>query len=191
MEIDRLKRVWQQDASRANPDTADEVRQVMERFGAWRRQVRWRDYRETAAAVACILIFGRLAFVLQSMVARGAAAFLAGSCVLTVARLVRANPGRQQADRAVALREFCETELRRIDAQIALLRSVPYWYVAPILIGVNVMFAALSPRLAWTIAYLVTTLVLGAWVCHINRLAVRRRLVPLREDLLRILTEES
>jgi small-conductance mechanosensitive channel len=68
---------------------------------------------------------------------------------------------------------------------------VPYWDVAPVLIGVNVIVAALSPRLAWTIAYLVATLVFGWLVVYLNRRAVRGYFVPLRDEIERILREES
>lgn len=191
MEIDRLKRVWQQTEPTLKPDTGEEVRQIVARFAAWRRQVRRRDYREHAAAILCIVVFTRLAFVLPSIVARASAVFLVGAAVLAVVKLIRANPGRRQTDRATSVREFCENELRRIDAQIRLLRSVPFWSVGPVLVGVNVMFAALSPRLLWTIVYLVVTLVFGTSVCYVNRRAVDRCLVPLRDDLVRILGDQS
>jgi hypothetical protein len=191
MEIDRLKHVWQQSGPPAKPDTGEEMRRIAARFTTWRRQVRWRDYRECAAAVVCMLLFGRLVFVLASTVARAAAVFLVGSSALTVVMLIRARPGRQLTDPAVAVREFCENELRRIDAQIGLLRSVAYWGVAPVLVGTNVLFAALSPRLAWTIAYVVVTLVFGWWIVHLNQRAAREYLVPLRDELVRILGEES
>ncbi len=191
MELDRLKESWQQREGGATPDAAGEAARIAARLAAWRRQVRRRDYRECGAAVVCTLIFGRLAFVLPSATARAAAAFLVVSSVIIAVRLIRANPGRQQIDRSVSVRQFCENELQRIDAQIALLRAVPFWYVGPVLIGANVLFAALSPRLAWTLAYLFATLIFGGWVCYINRQAVRKKLIPLRDDLVRILGEQS
>ncbi len=45
----------------------------------------------------------------------------------------------------------------------------------------------------WRLArsYLVVTLVFGWWIVHINRRAVREYLAPLRDELVRILGEES
>ncbi len=191
MELDRLKELWQQREAEAKPDAGGDVTRIAERFAVWRRQVRRRDYFEHAAAIVCVLVFGRLVFILPSTVARGAAAFLVATSLLSVVMLVRARPGRQESDRAVTVRQFCENELRRIDAQIGLLRSVALWCVGPVLLGVNVLFAALSPRLVWTIAYLVVTVLLGAWVVRMNRRAVRSYLMPLRDQLVRILNEES
>ncbi len=190
MEQDRLKTVWQRSDPGTKPDAGADIARIADRLAAFRRQVRWRDYREHAAAIFCVVFFARLAFVLPSAIARVSAVLLAVTAVLAVVKLVRANPGRRQTDRGLAVRPFCEDELRRLDAQIRLLRSVPFWSVGPVLLGANVMFAALSPRLAWTIAYLVVTLVFGAWVCHLNRVAVRNRLMPLREELVRVLGEE-
>ncbi len=191
METDRLKGLWQQRNAMAKRPADGEVAQVVARFARWRRQVRWRDYRECAAAFICIAIFARLAFVLPSAIARGAAAFLVATCLLTIVMLIRANPGRHETEKATSVREFCESEIRHIESQIRLLRSVAYWCVVPIVAGVNVLFGALSPRLLWTVVYLGVTLVFGWWLIWINRRAAERRLVPLREELVRILGEES
>lgn len=191
METDRLKELWQQREAGAKPDAGGEASRIAERVAVLRRQVRRRDYFEHAAAIVCMLVFGRLVFILSSVVARAAAAFLVATAALAIVKLIRANPGRQQTDRAVTVREFCENELRRVDAQIRLLRTVPFWSVGPVVIGVNVLFAALSPRLVWTLAYLLVTLVFGTWVCYANLKAVRTQLVPLREEIVRILGEES
>ncbi len=191
MEPDHLTELWQKREAHATAGAPDDVARIAERFRAWRGKVRRRDYRESAAAIVCMLIFARFAVVLPSAVARAAAVFLVLTSAVTVVMLIWANPGRWETDKSAAVRGFCENELRRIDAQIRLLLTVPLWCVGPILVGVDVIFAALSPRLLWTLLYVLVSLILGAVVSYLNRYAVRRYLMPIRNELERILGEES
>ena len=60
------------------------------------------------------------------------------------------------------VREFCRIELGRLDRQIQLLRGVLWWYIAPCVVGVNVMFVGMAGFGAASVVYGLVTLLL-AW----------------------------
>jgi len=192
MEPDRLKIIWQQAGRSATPPARHApLDEIASRFAAWRRRVRRRDLLEQVVALGGLAICLRLCFVLPSALARAGAATLAGASVLIIVMLYRARPGRRETDKTMTVRAFCEGEVRRVDAQIALLRSVALWYLAPTLLGANLLVAGLSPGWLWTAGYVLASTLLGAWVLRLNHKAVRLELVPLREELRRIAGEQS
>lgn len=87
------------------------------------------------------------------------------------------------------MREFCGTELERIERQIQLLRSVLWWYIVPCMLGVNVMFVGLAGVGPATLAYGVTTLLIGWGLYALNVRAVARDLVPARNELAGLLSQ--
>ena len=60
------------------------------------------------------------------------------------------------------MREFCRIELDRLDRQIQLLRSVLWWYIAPCILGVNIMFVGMAGLGIDSLVYFIVTL-LFAW----------------------------
>ncbi|GJG85227.1 hypothetical protein tb265_04080 [Gemmatimonadetes bacterium T265] len=154
------------------------------------RQIRRRDWGEVGgAAIAALLI--------APAVLRGAPLARLGALVILVSlasivwRLYRARrvDGADAADATLPVAAALRAERRRVDAQIALLRSVLWWYVAPLAAGAVLMVAG-DRGASWvTLAYVVTAVLFSWGVVALNARAVRRALVPKRDELTELLAQ--
>jgi hypothetical protein len=191
MEFDNLKTAWQQRSVEGVPDRPNRelATAVRARLESLQSTIRWRDCREISAAIAGIIVFGIWFWTEPGIVTRiGAAVMVAGS-VLIIARLLWARWGSRQERSHLQMREFCTTERDRIDAQIRLLRSVPWWYLGPTLLGTNLYVFGLVGYHAAAIGYLVFTLALGLALSRLNMRAVRKQLAPIKQELDLLLVE--
>ncbi len=74
-------------------------------------------------------------------------------------------------------------EIERIENQIELLRTIASWYIAPRIIGANLVFAGSSSSWLATSLYFVCTLLLSWFIYALNQRAVSKEFVPLYEEL--------
>jgi hypothetical protein len=137
------------------------------------RQVFWRDIRETVAAIIGVIIFGMFAWYTASPVA----------AIFIVAHLHRTRARVSAADPSLPLIAYCRSALDRVDAQIALLQSVLWWYILPILVGYNLVFAGQAGLAVISLVYAAATLAFGVFIYRLNQRAVNKTLLPLREQL--------
>jgi hypothetical protein len=119
----------------------------------------------------------------------GVAVFFGGALAVAVAVWLAVAFLRHR-DRASGqnLAEFCRDERRSLETQIRLMRSLPWWYLAPTLVGTNLFVAAKSESPAAPLSFVIpiTVLVLGA-VYWLSRRSLRRDMLPLRAELDRCL----
>jgi hypothetical protein len=111
--------------------------------------------------------------------------------VLVMWRLYRARRigGRGAADPSLPVAEALRAEGRRLDAQISLLESVLWWYVAPLSIGVVLLTVGLRGTSWFTLAYSVVVALVAWGVVALNLRVVRRDLRPKRAELNALLSE--
>jgi hypothetical protein len=193
MNLDELGSAWR--ATNEVAGTQEQRDQLVattcrrvERF--WGRIVR-RDVVETIAAVVVIVIFGQYCLVAPAdhVVSRISAGFLVGWALFVIYKLHRTRTIQRPTSLDAPVREFCRTELDRLDRQIQLLGSVLWWYIAPCIIGVNVMFIGMAGLGADSFAYGLVTLLLAWGIYALNRRAVAKELVPCRNDLASLLSQ--
>lgn len=183
---DDAKRLWRtgdEDAGREMPD-AELLAMVKRRSARLERQVRRRDLLEIVAAGVVCVLFTPLLFDASWVTRAGVILFVLGSALILV-RLHRARRGAP--DPTAPLGRALRTERARVDAQIRLLESVLWWYIAPLALGVVLVFVG-SEGLSWTsLTYTAVVLAGGVWIHRLNRRAARVELAPHREDLDRLL----
>jgi len=153
------------------------------------RRIRRRDARELiAAAIGGLLIApGMFRGPLLSRI--GAAIVICGLVVIAV-RLARArNIDSAASDASLSVVAALEAELRRVDAQIALLESVLWWYVAPVLAGAFMIVAGSLGASRITLAYGVAVMLLAWGIVALNARAARRVLHPRRAELRALLAQ--
>jgi hypothetical protein len=194
MDLDELKTVWQERRLTAPPLTKEELMSnVMQRLERLRREVMWRDARESAVAILVAAIFAVAAYFIPTPLARAGALLLVGASLMVVAILfaLRQRHGRGETAPDASLAEFCRRELAHVDAQIRWMRRVAWWYIAPFLAGVNMFFwGTIHSTTAGTV-YLIVTVALSAGIYWLNQRAVQRELLPLRRDLQQSLADLS
>lgn len=149
------------------------------------RQIRWRDWRELGAGAVVAVLIAPAAFRGRLLGRIGAIVILAG-LLLVVFRLWRARRGGVgSVDPTLPVADSLRAELRRVDAQIALLESVGWWYVAPLLGGSVLLVAGQSiARAPWfVVGYTLCAALIGWGIVVLNARAVRGSLRPKREEL--------
>jgi hypothetical protein len=193
MDLDGLKGSWQ---SRIEPDERigkeDVMRTVLTRLDRLERDVRRRDLVEALTGFALMAFFGWLVFVVDSPVARVGAGLIVVGCAFIIlwSRRAATRGGRSmQPASDLPIVHFCRRELQFVHAQIRLLRSVWWWYVAPTLLGVELFLYGTGHHGIATAILMVLALLLGIVIHWANRNAATRWLVPLRDDLERCLAD--
>ena len=106
--------------------------------------------------------------------------FLVGLTILIIAL---ARRGRHKSQAQLSLAEYFRAERERVQAQISLLRSVPLWYLGPILLGANLFVAGFKGFFPEAFGFLVVSLLLSVLIYWLNLRAVRRHLLPMRREL--------
>jgi len=189
-EMDRFKAAWQRqpmDAALDN-DAAQAVIAIRQRLERLHRTLRWRDGLETGSAVAGMILFACLAGALRGALVRIGAVVVVAGLGLVIAKLHRAHAG-DRARAFLSVRDFCVAEMASVDAQVALLNSVAWWYLGPVIVGINLFFAGLAGVNLKSLAYLAVTLLLAVYIYRINRRTVRQTLQPIRDRLAAILEQ--
>jgi hypothetical protein len=162
------------------------VRRVLELD---RRRLR-RDLREiviAAAAGGSSVLGAVLVWMVEPWA--GVWVFLFGASAVAVAVwLAVALMRRRDRSAGASVAEFCRYERRSLEMQIRLMRSLPWWYLAPILVGSNVFVAATSKSPAITVAAVFPlTVLVVAFAYWVSRRSLRDELLPLRAELDRCL----
>ena len=191
MTLDDYREAWQeQDLSvGAEPDEEELLARVREQSEAFERRIRRRDLLETLAAVLVAGLFGYEAATAATWLARIGAAIVvlsSGFVVWWMRRARKAGPARA-ADRSVADRLRAERE--RVEAQIRLLDTVVWWYLAPPTVGATLFIVGLGAGTAGTLVSLAVVAAVFGAIWYLNRRAVRTHLRPRRDELIRLLEE--
>jgi hypothetical protein len=171
-------------------DTAQAVISIRQQLERLHRTVQRRDRLETGCAVAGMILFACLAGALRGALVRIGAAVVVAGLGLVIAQLHRAH-SRDRASAFLSVRDYCMADMASVDAQVALLNSVAWWYLGPVIVGVNLFFAGLAGMNLKSLAYLVLTLVVAARIYRINRRGARQCLQPIRDRLAAILEQLS
>ena len=178
------------------------IEQVRRRMRTFQRKIFWRDALETAAAILVAVVFGSAARYGGVLMQVGAAVVIAAAAVIVIILHTVRRRGVPQVDANVKQR--LQGELNAVERQIKLLRNVLYWYVGPLFVG-GLMFgigltrsvqapAGVDPALLLAlgaISQVVILVVVGAAICRLNRVAVRKQLEPLRRELVHSLESLS
>jgi len=189
MELESLKKAWQHRTVGAFPEwpIVELVSSIQAKLKRFNRIIFWRDVREIGLALVLILFFGRLIWTARSVMSRMGAGVIIAGLILVIAKLLRARLKKRKGKPEANIKEFFSAERDGIDAQIRLLRSVPWWYLGPLIFGVNVFFVGARGLSLASFVYLIATLILAAFIYRLNLMAVKKQLQPLREELNRLL----
>ncbi len=200
--FDELQTLWREGAD-APPPAPEDVRALRSEAAAFDRAIRWRDWRETAAAAVVAVAFGSMYPEAPPLARLGVVLSIVGA-VFAIGWMVRAQRRQPRPAPDLPAAEALRVALARVEIQIHLLRSVVWWYLLPLAIGPMVLVASgyvemqremRAPETAAEIAfvigvYLAPLLILGSVfgvIYKLNQRAVRRDLLPLRDRLAALL----
>lgn len=185
MTLEEYREVWQRQEA-AGPERKDEeelLARVKRRAEAFERKIFWRDLREIGAAVLVAGLFGWWAVSADTLLVRAGALVVVAGAGLIAWRIRRARRDGSAETAARPVADRIRAEIRKVDAQIELLETVLWWYVAPPALGLALMIVGGGSSGWSTLLQLVGVGVAGSAVWWLNHRAVRRGLRPRREEL--------
>lgn len=190
---DELRQLWQSDINEAI-NQRELLLQVKQKQRAFNRRIRGRDLRESIGGLLVTLLFG--GFALRGGTATNLVAdiWLAG-CGLWIVFYLRRYSGLSRTpapDQSLA--SYRAELLASYDRQIRLLKTVKYWYILPIWLGLMIHSSALLIDGGHWLPFLgMATLmtVVNAVVWWMNEGPGVRNLVRRRLELTILLGEEG
>ncbi len=184
MTLDEARQLWAaggRETGGTHMSDAEVLALVLRRSSQLGRLIRRRDLRETIAAAVGLLLLAPL-LVWGPWLTRVGVLVIALGCALIVVRLGRARrlpEARPEWPLAQALR----AERARVGAQIRLLETVLWWYIAPLALGPVLIAFGVSGASRFTLGYAVFTALLAAGIYRLNRRALRMALRPRQAEL--------
>jgi hypothetical protein len=198
MNFDQLGQSWR-DENEATVSEAPAEDKRLEQYVAttraterfWAKVLR-RDLIETAACLFVIYSFGRSlldsfdGFALPRVAATGMVVNILAA-VYVMWRLYRTRTSTPTSRIDATMREYCESEINRVDKQVAMLRSVHVWYLAPFYVGVTLIFFAIDGLCTEFVGITFLVTVLYAFLFALNRFAASTTMTDLRNELVSLL----
>lgn len=161
---------------------------VRERSAELDRTIRKRDRWETVAAVIVFLFFS-LMLTDPSWVTRAGALLVMAGTILIAWMLRRARRTGDDVLAGASLAEALRVERGKLDSQIRLLKSVLWWYIAPLGVGIVLVVAGVRGFSWFTVGYVGIFAAFVVFVYRLNQNAVRKELLPRWEELIRQLRQ--
>lgn len=142
MNDEALKKLWREQplalpAPLTGREASDAMNGKMRRFDRciWRR-----DFGEVAACLVVAVVFGGYFFWFPSALARLGCVITILSAVFIGWRLLSSKRRAGKSRPGASVMEALQVELRKVENQIGLLRSVWWWYILPVTVGYEVFF---------------------------------------------------
>lgn len=183
MNLDDFKQPWQQRQRDLDGRVDHVIKKARSRMAGFDRTIWWRDMQESIVAALLIVFYTYQLFQPQNLL--GTFGFGLGilACVLIIAILYWARQKGKVARTDLAVEDFCQAELARVDRQIWLLRNVHWWYLGPLFVAIVLQMAAGIPEPGGLILVLSMVVPLFGFIYWLNQVAVRDQLLPLKQAL--------
>lgn len=190
MNASELEHLWQrQQPIELSPENIAQITATVDKVDRkFRRTIWWRDLREIGAVLILAVWFGLSGQTWLRWLAVASVLFVAAWIIRS--RIV-VRPDREMPSVIERLQQM----IRETETQIHLLRSVLWWYLLPCAVALFVMVVLDSPprnfsssQLLIFIGLMIPFFLAIYWL---NQWAVRKKLVPRRENLRHALAELS
>ncbi len=196
MNFDQLGQSWRDENKAAVSEAPAEEKRLEQYVATTRATERFaakvfrRDLIETAAGLFVIYAFGSMLWegkviaraTLPMVSAAGMVINILGA-IYVIYRLHRTRTSTPTPRLDASMREYCDSEIERVEKQMAMLRSVHIWYLGPFYVGVLLVFLGVDgPGVEFVIMSAVVT-VLYAFIAALNRFAASTVMTDLRDQL--------
>ena len=166
------------------------VEKKMQKFD---RTIAIRNRVECIAAAAVVIFFTWTAFHTPNIVMKTGSLVVAGGAAWIIFYMLRYGKAKVTVDPSENLANYAQALVGRYDHQIRLLKSVKYWYLLPMYIGLLIMSLGIAMQTApagipvWvrSIGPAICTIVFGI-IWWLNEVPAVRRLRTERAQLLSI-----
>jgi CubicO group peptidase (beta-lactamase class C family) len=190
MNDDALKELWKGQHFEALPALSDEaqIAAMRTRMDSFDKTISGRDYGEVAA---CVFIFGwfgwDLFFRKNSTLTQAGCVVLIASAVFIAWKLIWSKRRLPKAEPNAPIFDAVKVELQKVENQIGLLKSVAWWYLLPLLVGVLMCHWGGPNGVPSKLIYSAVVLALYVFIYWLNQRAVKNNLLPLKRELASLL----
>jgi hypothetical protein len=189
MNASELEHLWQrQKPIELSPENIARIAATVDTVDRkFRRRIWWRDLREIAAVLILAVWFGLSGQTWLRWLAVASVLFV-GAWIIRSRIVVR--PDREMPSVIERLQQM----IRETETQIHLVRSVLWWYLLPCAVALFLMVLDSPPRNSSSSQLLILfgpMIPLFLAIYWLNQWAVRKKLVPRRENLRHALAELS
>ena len=189
MNASELERLWQkQQPIKVSAQNIAQITATVEMVDRkFRRRIWWRDFREIAAVLILAVWFGLSGQTWLRWLAIATVLFV-GAWIIRSRIVAKA---RREMPNVI---ERVQQMIRETEAQIHLGHSVLWWYLLPCAVALFIMMLDSPPpnfnssRLSIMLGPMILLFIAVYWL---NQWAVRKTLVPRRNNLRRLLSELS
>jgi hypothetical protein len=132
---DELRELWQQQPATNVPQGEDMLTLVIERTRKLDRQIASRNTRECLVAAGVALFFAWVAWRVPDALGRAGWTIAAASMIWAAFYVLRFGAGPGSPDRSASVAAYAALLAENYDRQIRLLRTVKYWSLLPLWVG--------------------------------------------------------
>lgn len=185
MHDNALKELWRAQSIEPAPalPSSTQLAEMAKRVSSLNRTLFWRDCRENIAALFVLACFGVYFFIIPAPLARVGSVIVILWSLLVMAYPIWRKRRVPKAAPDASMMESLECELRKVEVEIGLLRSILWWYILPGTVGVMLFVAGLGSSLTFKIVFALVVIALDAFIYWLNQVAVDKRLLPLKKEL--------
>ncbi len=181
-----LKQLWQQQTLGFPSRVSNEelVRQMKRKMKRFDRTIFWRDVRETGACVVLIILSGRTLLHRAPVLVHAGNLVIILACLFIAVKLTVARRAQHAWLNPRSVRDFLVGEAAKVERQIHLLQTVLWWYILPLFFGATLAALGSTPgRLFPKLLLLLSFILVGWFIRWLNQYAVRKSLLPLKNEL--------
>jgi hypothetical protein len=193
MNDNELHDLWQSQPQSNNTKGNDMLEMVQKKLKKFDRMIAWRNRIECIAAAAVAIFLTWTALHVPNAVMKVGCMVVVGGAAWIVFYMLRYGSTGAAIDPNTSLANYTQALVGRYDRQIRLLKSVKYWYLLPMYVGLLILSVGMSMQRAqlgapaWLdlIAPAICTVVFGV-IWWINEVPAVRRLTKERAQVLSI-----
>lgn len=187
MELEELKVIWKkQETDKQEQLTKEQlVMMLNNKLISFDEKIKKRDWLEIAVALVTALICAVLLFYVQSIWYQlGCLSLIFASAVIIYKlQSAKSNAADQYLGADRSFGEHLKEELQKMKTQRKLLKSVLWWYLLPIFLGIVFFVIGFEQRLLYKIVYLVAIVMVYGYIWKLNQDAVAEKINPIIDDI--------
>lgn len=151
------------------------------------RSIKQRDVLEIGAAVVMIPIFTVVAVLVPFLLSKVGAAILVIWMAYVIWKLRQSK--KQVPQQGLSMDQYLLASKDHVQGQIAMLRSVAYWYLLPPAVGIGLFFAGVPGSLYSRLGLFGVIAALYIVIYYLNQRAVKKDLQPLADQIDKALSD--
>ena len=185
MNYEQLKRLWQ--CQRLDAPAAlspgDQIELMRKKMKGLDRVLLSRDAVEIGLVAVLILVFGWSSLKVPLLVPRIGMVITIAGLALIIWKRIRARRLLARPTADAPIMQWLRHELGKVSAECELLRSLAWWYLLPLWIGLTVFYGGLDTELSSRIIYWAVSTGVFVFTWKLNQSALGKHWLPLKEEL--------